>query len=303
MRVNPEEKLVPNKSSKQRRGRRWLSLLILFAGCLSFVVIVAIKPNASTLTASPASESDPTAMQEGGRDFSKFTHTNPTHAQLPCLLCHRREGNSPVPVRPGQNGHLPCAGCHTQQFASHDSPICTICHTNVESGALKPFPSLRSFGMKFNHALHVTSVGAKCATCHKPERRGVSLSIPSGFSAHSACFQCHTPRAQSSSGRDISSCGVCHQIGSYRRTPETAAAYRVSFSHSKHTTKGLNCNECHQVRAGMPQSRQVTAPVALNHHAPAGALSCMTCHNGKRAFGGDDFSSCKRCHQGATWHF
>jgi hypothetical protein len=29
----------------------------------------------------------------------------------------------------------------------------------------------------------------------------------------------------------------------------------------------------------------------------------MTCHNGKRAFGGDDFSSCKRCHQGAHFYF
>jgi hypothetical protein len=29
----------------------------------------------------------------------------------------------------------------------------------------------------------------------------------------------------------------------------------------------------------------------------------MSCHNGKRAFGGDDFSVCKRCHNRDTWHF
>jgi hypothetical protein len=29
----------------------------------------------------------------------------------------------------------------------------------------------------------------------------------------------------------------------------------------------------------------------------------MTCHNGKRAFGGDDFTVCTRCHKGATWRF
>jgi hypothetical protein len=29
----------------------------------------------------------------------------------------------------------------------------------------------------------------------------------------------------------------------------------------------------------------------------------MTCHDGKRAFGGDDFSSCKRCHTGTAWRF
>jgi hypothetical protein len=29
----------------------------------------------------------------------------------------------------------------------------------------------------------------------------------------------------------------------------------------------------------------------------------MTCHDGKRAFGGDDFSVCKRCHSGTAWRF
>jgi hypothetical protein len=29
----------------------------------------------------------------------------------------------------------------------------------------------------------------------------------------------------------------------------------------------------------------------------------MSCHDGKRAFGGDDFSACKRCHTGTAWRF
>jgi hypothetical protein len=29
----------------------------------------------------------------------------------------------------------------------------------------------------------------------------------------------------------------------------------------------------------------------------------MSCHNGKKAFGGDDFLVCKRCHQAGAWHF
>jgi hypothetical protein len=29
----------------------------------------------------------------------------------------------------------------------------------------------------------------------------------------------------------------------------------------------------------------------------------MTCHDGKRAFGGDDFSACKRCHTANRWYF
>jgi hypothetical protein len=29
----------------------------------------------------------------------------------------------------------------------------------------------------------------------------------------------------------------------------------------------------------------------------------MTCHDGKRAFGDEDFTVCKRCHTGTTWRF
>jgi hypothetical protein len=47
----------------------------------------------------------------------------------------------------------------------------------------------------------------------------------------------------------------------------------------------------------------VSAPQPLNHHAAPRAFSCMSCHNGKRAFGGDDFSVCNRCHTGTTWRF
>jgi c(7)-type cytochrome triheme protein len=236
-----------------------------------------------------------------GLDYSKFQHSSRNHSRLPCLLCHRRESNAAVPKLSGSNGHLPCAGCHAQQFSSGDSPICTICHTDVKSGALKSFPRLKSFRVKFDHSLHLTKIGSvSCGTCHQPSRAGVAMSIPVGFTAHSTCYRCHTPRAQSG-GRDISSCGTCHQLGSYSRTPSFAQAFRVSFSHTKH--QKLTCNECHQVRAGMPQRRQVTAPEPLNHHATGRGQSCMTCHDGKRAFGGDDFTVCKRCHQGAAWRF
>jgi c(7)-type cytochrome triheme protein len=235
-----------------------------------------------------------------GLDYSKFQHGTQNHARLPCLLCHRRETNAAVPPRPGASAHLPCAGCHAQQFSNSDSPICTICHTDVKSGALKPFPRLRSFRMKFDHSLHSKLGSISCATCHKPARAGVAFSIPAGFNAHNTCYRCHTPRAQSG-GRDISSCGTCHQLGGYSRTPTSAQAFRVGFSHAKH--EKVTCNECHQIRAGMPQRRQVTSPEPLNHHATGRALSCMSCHNGKRAFGGDDFTVCKRCHTGAAWRF
>jgi c(7)-type cytochrome triheme protein len=248
---------------------------------------------------------DPNAsLAQGGGDFSRFAHTNPNHSRLPCLLCHRREDNAPKPTLPG---HLPCAGCHTQQFADTNSPICSICHTDARSGSLKSFPALRSFNVRFDHARHASGAarpGANCVACHKPARGGVALSIPSGLGAHNTCYACHSPRAQSPSGNDISSCSTCHQIGRHRRTPETAQAFRVNFSHARHAARQrLGCTDCHSVRAGLAQGRQVSAQQPLMHHAAPRAQSCITCHNNRRAFGGDDFTDCKRCHNGNAWHF
>jgi c(7)-type cytochrome triheme protein len=264
------------------------------------VVTLGYVLRSGATTTSTATSAEPQQNQPAeGLDYSKFLHSSRNHARLPCLLCHRRESNAPRPQLPGQAGHVPCTGCHAQQFSNSDSPICTICHTDVKSGALKSFPRLKSFSMKFDHSRHLRMQGVSCATCHRSSRGGVAFSIPAGFNAHTTCYRCHTPRAQSQ-GRDISSCGTCHQLGSYRRTPEFAQAFRVGFNHAKH--QKLTCNECHEVRAGALR-RQVTAPQPLNHHARPGSQSCMTCHDGKRAFGGDDFSVCKRCHTGTTWRF
>jgi c(7)-type cytochrome triheme protein len=280
--------------------------LVLVGAVISLTLVVVFNSRASGSITNSHSESLYAASNQNqmefpqGLDYSKFQHSNTNHARLPCLLCHRRETNAPRLLLPGGNGHLPCAGCHAQQFSKSDGPICTLCHTDVKSGALKPFPRLQSFKMKFDHAQHLDMGSIGCATCHRPARGGVALSIPSGFNAHTTCYRCHTPRAQSS-GRDISSCGTCHQPGSYSRTPEVAQAFRVGFSHAKH--QKVTCSECHKTRAGMPQRRQVTAPEPLNHHATGRALSCSSCHNGKRAFGGDDFTVCNRCHTGKAWHF
>ena len=289
------------------RWRRALSLAVLCAGLVLFAAVMTFEYRTSARTAraggEPATPAEVSAAEPQGLDFSKFGHTNPQHARLPCLLCHQRADNSPRPVRSA--GHTPCSGCHTQQFNAGSGPICTICHANPPSAVVKPFPRLRSFNMVFDHAKHARGGASpvnSCAACHRPRGRGVALSIPAGFDAHSTCFRCHTPNARSG-GQAISSCNTCHRLGGYRRTPETAPAFRVNFSHVEHTRKGLGCAECHTLRAGVGQGRQVTSPQPLMHHAGARAQSCMTCHNDRRAFGGDDFSDCKRCHEGNTWHF
>ena len=237
----------------------------------------------------PLVEIDPNA------DFSKFTHTNPQHERMPCELCHVREDNSP---KPKFSSHLTCSGCHVQQFADKKSAICTICHTNPESGEMKSFPTLQNFNASFDHKKHLRQTN--CATCHKPERNGVSKSILSRNNSHQTCFQCHSPEAESG-GVNIGSCQTCHQLGNPPRAiTKSRKAFKVNFNHSKHN---MSCTNCHQIKAGSNRGNQVTAPIASMHFPPKNTLSCATCHNNKRAFGGDDFSDCKRCHKGNDFNF
>ncbi|HYJ47661.1 MAG TPA: hypothetical protein VEV81_13685, partial [Pyrinomonadaceae bacterium] len=127
---------------RSHRGRRALKLGLLFTWCVGLALMAFFDSRVRALTSVDAPALAPTGLdttespaQTG--DFSQFTHNNPQHARLPCLLCHRRDDD---PVRPRLPGHMPCAGCHSQQFANNASPICTICHTDPASGAVKPFP-------------------------------------------------------------------------------------------------------------------------------------------------------------------
>lgn len=300
-----ETRAQNQKPAHRLRGRRVLSLVVLVLGCVGSIFILLLNSHAASLSSEMATESRPEGMnsllaENTKGDFSVFPHTEAGHARLPCLLCHQRVDNSPRPRLPG---HTPCTGCHAPQFANSSSPICVICHTNVQTGAVKTFPPLKSFNVVFDHARHTTGLRVGCAVCHKPARRGVALSIPASLSAHSTCFQCHAPGARSGE-HDISSCNTCHHVGGFARTPESTQAYRVNFSHAKHGAGArLNCNSCHQVGAGAPVRQQVTAPVPQEHNKSLRAQSCMTCHNGKRAFGGYDFASCKRCHTGGSFRF
>lgn len=224
----------------------------------------------------------------------RFRHSDPQHQRLPCLLCHQRTDNSP---RIKRSGHSPCSGCHVEQFKETSGPFCAVCH-NYEG--VKPFPTLRSFNAKFDHGRHLRQTN--CATCHKPSRGGVALSIPKGSAAHATCFSCHGPETKIA-GKNIGSCDTCHSAGSLSRTPEWAKAFSMNFSHSEHAKGNQSCSACHTVKAGAPRGRQVTSPLASMHFAPPRAASCANCHDGRKVFGANDFANCKRCHEGSTFKF
>ena len=243
------------------------------------------------------------------QDYAKFSHTSSSHASLECASCHQRAlDNSAKPTLPG---HKACTSCHLAQFVTPQIPMCSICHTDVNgpTAPVRAFPEKfkESFNVKFDHAQHMSGQARPaqgCSSCHdRPINRGIALSIPAGLSAHNQCYSCHTPNRQSSAGRDIGSCNTCHAIARYVRTSTAARAFRAGFSHAQHGARArLACADCHQLAAGLPQSRQVSSPRTAQHFSAGRTLSCMTCHNGRRAFGDDlNFKDCRRCHKGQTF--
>ncbi|HLL75175.1 MAG TPA: cytochrome c3 family protein [Pyrinomonadaceae bacterium] len=284
----------------------------LLAACLVCSLVTGVyfggRAAVSRASAAPPGVNFLAAARQSNVDFSRFLHTSQRHASLACASCHERRDNSASPRLPG---HKACTGCHLPQFVTPNIPMCAICHTSLDgqNPPVKNFPTLQSFNARFDHAQHDTGSARPaegCAACHRPAgRRSAAMSIPAGLGAHSQCYACHTPGA-SAGGRDIGSCGACHQVGRFFRTAAASRSF-VAFRHSTHGPRqGMGCNDCHQLRAGLPQSQQVTAPRFAQHFA-AGGISCATCHNDRRRIGGRvvfgdaRFDNCAKCHAGQTF--
>jgi len=292
----------------------WLTALCcLLVLCVSVVTITRAALTTETGSTPSLLHSELTmftpAPQGPDLDYSNFKHTSQRHASLGCTSCHSRAGESAG--TPRFPGHKACIDCHSNQFLTPNVPMCTICHTDVNSSnpPLKGFPTKfrESFNAKFDHAPHNVGSGRPpngCADCHsRLGGRAAGVSIPVSISAHNQCYTCHTPSSKSSSGREIASCGVCHRVGGYSRTTTGARAFRMAFSHAKHgNAQKLSCADCHRLTPGLPQSRQVSAPAPSQHFPATRGITCLTCHNGKQSFGGEaTFKDCRRCHTAASF--
>jgi len=293
------------------RGPAFAWVLSLCSLCVLCVSVVAKLSELTTETTNTQSLHRELVMlaQSPELDYSAFKHNSPKHASLACNSCHQRGDNSATPHFPG---HKACTGCHVGQFVTPAVPMCLICHTEVSSSKppLKSFPAKfnESFNVKFDHAQHNNGSArppSGCAACHNKlgGRAAAALSIPASLSAHNQCYSCHTPSSKSASGGEIASCGVCHDPKGFSRTGTNARSFRFAFSHAKHGPgQRLGCSDCHNLTAGAPQSRQVSSPAPSEHFATSRGSTCLTCHNGKRSFGGDlAFKDCKRCHTAATF--
>jgi c(7)-type cytochrome triheme protein len=233
----------------------------------------------------------PLPQQGQAKPYGRFSHVSPgDHAGFGrpgnCSSCHNRAGLSGGTLP----GHNACSKCHNFVELGQTPNFCGACHTTAP--AVKSVRAIRSFNSLFDHLSHRSSA---CTACHKPQ--GARQSIPvSNVGVHGMCYSCHT------TGTRLGDCGTCHRPGrpgGWRVGP-IGNAYGKAFTHATHSPRqGVNCTECHTVRAG-PNGRQVSS-TNPQQHFPAGGNTCATCHNDKKSFGEKDFGDCKKCHKGATF--
>ena len=299
-----------------RHRRAWLLVMVVIV--VTALALLKVEGGfATTRTVKTVAAALP---QGDNLNYSAFKHTSSRHVGLGCTACHQRGGdNSIKSVGVGDKKgsgfpyHSACQSCHLNQFLTPGSPMCLICHQNVngKDAPLKNFPTTfkESFNVKFDHAQHMAgSVRPKtgCVFCHsRPLNRGTALSIPTGLSAHSQCYTCHTPGSKGGGGRDIATCGVCHSTQKYNRVSTNSRSFRQAFSHAQHGPRQrLDCTTCHTPTPGVPIGRQVSSPRSTQHFVTGGGRSCGACHDGTPTFGGDlDFKSCHRCHTGTSFRF
>ena len=277
------------------RSKNLLKALLVFGAITVFAASCIQQAEKTPVPITSSETPDPVPVRASTKTFEAFSHKIPEHEQFACSSCHQREGRS---LKMEYAGHESCIGCHLNQFTDSDQVMCAICHkdTKLVPPTMNTFPVkfIEGFNMKFDHAAHDSGKGRPpegCSSCH--ESSGPGKTIPAGFQAHTNCYACHTAESK------IGSCTVCHQLAPYNRTLQSQYGFKAIFRHGDHTARqGVSCDECHSVVA---QSRQVTNISILEHRTSPGN-NCLQCHNGNRAFTGNnplDVGSCTRCHTGS----
>ncbi len=278
------------------RSKYILKAVLVFGSAVLFAAACLQQAAKSPVTLTSAETPDPIPQRVSSKTFEAFSHKIPEHTQFACNTCHFREERG---VKSQLGGHESCIGCHLNQFVDEDQVMCAICHTDTkgQDPPVKAFPAkfIEGFNMKFDHAAHEKGAARPaegCAACHDPS--GPGKTIPVGFQAHANCYGCHTAESK------LGQCSVCHELAPYNRTLQSEYSFKSIFRHGDHK---MDCNECHNVIAGVPNARQVTNIQILEHRTSPGN-NCLQCHNGRRAFTGNnslDVTSCARCHGGAVY--
>lgn len=154
----------------------------------------------------------------------------------------------------------------------------------------------QSLTIRFDHKLHVKSLGAKCVTCHQGALTSASVQdrlVPSG----TTCDTCHGTNhsdltAVKPAAGETNPCATCHE--GYTPSDGNRVARLVLpranmvFNHKKHADKNIGCQQCHgevqelalATRDQLPRMRGCFGCHQYPDAAARGSAkgNCETCH-------------------------
>lgn len=153
--------------------------------------------------------------------------------------------------------------------------------------ARQHFPVDTPQPMVFNHQLHVETVGADCAFCH----RTANVADSAGYPDVEQCMFCHVvvgDRQDVPAGFTTDADGIqqVRQAWQEQRPINWLRVHHVPdhsrFPHAAHVTTDIPCATCHGDVGSMRQTRQVRslkmADCVACHQEMAAPTMCGSCH-------------------------
>jgi hypothetical protein len=131
----------------------------------------------------------------------------------------------------------------------------------------------------FSHQIHVGKLNLQCLFCHDTADKSTFAGVP----PVSRCMECHVAVKTETAGiQTLTKYWNDKEPVPWNRVHRIRIRDHVYFSHKRHVSAGVACEQCHGQLAAMPQVRQVSSlkmgwcvSCHLENEAPT---DCLICH-------------------------
>ncbi len=131
----------------------------------------------------------------------------------------------------------------------------------------------------FSHEIHVGKLNLQCLFCHESADKSFFAGVPSV----QKCMDCHTAVKTETAGvQKLTEYWNKKEPVPWNRVYRVRISEHVYFSHKRHVSAGVACEQCHGQLAAMPEVRQVSSlkmgwcvSCHTENNAPT---DCLICH-------------------------